>query len=43
MSNDTGRTPEDDLIYQHLVELVDMIKRIGRKVTDLRIEFERSP
>ena len=43
MSNDTGRTPEDDLIYQHLVELVELIKRTGRKVTGLRIEFERSP
>ena len=40
MSNDTGRTPEDDLIYQHLVKLIE---RTGRKVTGLRIEFERSP
>ena len=43
MSNDTGRTPEDDLIYQHLVKLVKLIERTGRKVTGLRIEFERSP
>ena len=40
MSNDTDRTPEDDLVYEHLVKL---LKRTGRKVTGLRIEFERSP
>ena len=43
MSKDTGRTPEDDLVYEHLVELVKLIERTGRKVTGLRIEFERSP
>ena len=43
MSNDTDRTPEDDLVYEHLVELVKLIERTGRKVTGLRIEFERSP
>ena len=43
MSKDTDRTPEDDLVYEHLVELVKLLERTGRKVTGLRIEFERSP
>ena len=33
MSKDTDRTPEDDLVYEHLVELVKLIERTGQKVT----------
>ena len=40
MSNDTDRTPEDDPIYEHLVELIKLIERSGRKVKGLHIEFE---
>ena len=40
MSNDTDRTPEDDLIYEHLAELVKLIERTGQKVKGLHIEFE---
>ena len=39
MSNDTDRTPEDDLVYEHLVELVKLIERTGQKVTGLRFEL----
>ena len=40
MSDDTDRTPEDDLIYQKMVELIKLIERCGRKVKGLHVEFE---
>ena len=40
MSNDTDRTPEDDLLYEKMVELIKLIERCGRKVKGLHIEFE---
>ena len=42
MSNDTDCTPEDEPIYEHLVELIGLIERSGRKVKGLHIEFECS-
>ena len=42
MSNDTDRTPEDDLVYKHLVELVKLIERTGRKVTGVNSEIKMS-
>ena len=41
MSKDTDHESEDDLIEEHLAKLVKLLERHGRKVTGLRIEFER--